>query len=101
MSFLFANCCCGSTGDCFYGHAATGDTGDWGYCGHIFKDELYLRIPRPAFTTTQIGNYTTDPLTTCPVGDFITTNTATGANDIIVRYFNIYVRRTTKYNARS
>ena len=97
MSFLFANCCCGSTGDCFYGHAATGDTGDWGYCGHIFKDELYLRIPRPAFVTTSVALYTTDPSTVCPVDDFVITQTATGANDIIVRY-NHYESTSRLYN---
>ena len=87
MSFLFANCCCGSTGDCFYGHAATGDTGDWGFCGHIFKDELVLQIPRPAFNTTSVGNYTDSLGTTCAVNNpFVVNNTGTGKNPIIVRY---------------
>ena len=97
MSFLFANCCCGSTGDCFYGHAATGDTGDWGFCGHKFADQLVLQIPRPAYSTTSVGVYTTDPLTTCPTDDFLITQTAAGANPITVRY-NHYESTERLYN---
>ena len=87
MSLLFSYCCCGSTGECFFGHAATGDIGDdYGWCSHKFADELYLRIPRPAFETESVGIYTGDLCSCTALGDFSQYSTGTGANAIEVRY---------------
>jgi len=100
MTMLYKYCCCGETGECFFGWSTAGETGeDWGFCEHKFADQLILNIPRPAFTTTSVANYTENPTTNgCLVyNPFKTTQTADGANNIIVRY-NHYENQNRLYN---
>ena len=99
MSTLFKYCCCGETGECFFGYSTAGETGeDWGFCTHKFADQLILTIPRPSFTTTSVGNYTDDPAGNCEIyNPFQINNTATGANSIVVRYKH-YESNSRLYN---
>ena len=83
MSSLFAKCCC--TGDCFWGYSTLGTLGeDYGYCSHDSTERLYLRIPRPSFTTSTVGVWPATP--GCCSGDFKVVNSANGANAIIAKY---------------
>ena len=84
MASLFTKCCC--VGNCFWGWKVEGELGeDYGYCSHNTVERLYLRIPRPAFTTT---NYSSWPGGggECCEGGFKIENTADGASDIICKY---------------
>ncbi len=83
MASLFTKCCC--TGNCFWGWNSLGVLGDdYGYCSHNSSERLYLRIPRPGFSTKNVVEW---PATQgCCSGDALLVNTATGANDIIVKY---------------
>lgn len=92
MSSLFSKCCC--TGDCFWGYSTLGTLGeDFGYCLHNTTERLHLRIPRPAFTTTNIGTWTRG--CSCS-GSYTVINTATGASDIIARYAHFAGETTSR-----
>lgn len=96
MSMLFSYCCCGDTGECWFGYAATGDTADYGYCQHKFADQLLLVVPRPAYSTTSVALYSGNCAITNP-DDFLLTQTASGKDPIVVRYSH-YADNSRLYN---
>jgi len=86
----FRTCCCGTSGGCIYTAYNPIDGDDPPVCLHSTSEELYLNIPRPAYTveTTEVclnqaGQF---PVCICDGECYRFGVTATAASDIECRY---------------